>query len=95
MIKDNTKSKSKYRMPGKLCKSQKSTCPKSHRQKKSKDIHAKQSGCLGFAMRCRAVVNGKRRVQCCQQRLHERFHTWQEQGLFELLFRKMLKFYSW
>ena len=99
MSKDSTKSKSIYRMPGKLWKLLKKHLPKEPKIRKpgrprvsNRDVldgiwHVLWTGCQWKSIE-------KEWFQVSSRVLHERFQTWQRQGLFELLFKKMVKFYA-
>lgn len=98
MSKDSTKSKSIYRMPGKLWKLLKKHLPKepkvrkpgrprvSHRDVLDGIWHVLWTGCQWKSIE-------KEWFKVSSSVLHERFQTWQEQGLFEKLFKKMVKYY--
>jgi len=99
MTKDSTKSKSIYRMPGKLWKLLKKHLPKEPQVRKpgrprvnNRDVldgiwHVLWTGCQWKSIE-------KEWFQVSSSVLHERFQTWQEQGLFEKLFQKMVKYYA-
>lgn len=99
MSKDSTKSKSIYRMPGKLWKLLKKHLPKEPKVRKpgrprvsNRDVldgiwHVLWTGCQWKSIE-------KEWFNVSSSVLHERFQTWQRQGLFELLFKKMVKFYA-
>lgn len=99
MTKDSTKSKQQYRMPGKLWRLLKKHLPKP----------AKEPGPGRPRVSNRNVIDGIWHVLWtgCQWKsidkawfgvsssvLHERFQTWQEEGLFEKLFRTIVKYYA-
>lgn len=99
MTKDSTKSKSIYRMPGKLWKLLKKHLPKEPKVRKpgrprvnNRDVldgiwHVLWTGCQWKSIE-------KEWFHVSSSVLHERFQTWQEQGLFEKLFQKMVKYYA-
>ena len=99
MSKDSTKSKSKYRMPGKLWKFLKKHLPKESKPRKpgrprvrNRDVidgiwHVLWTGCQWKSIE-------KEWFDVSSSVLHERFQTWQSNGLFENLFKKMVKFYA-
>ena len=99
MTKDSTKSKSKYRMPGKLWKLLKKHLPKEPKVSKpgrprasNRDVldgiwHILWTGCQWKSIE-------KEWFHVSSSVLHERFQTWQKQGLFEKLFKKMVKYYA-
>lgn len=99
MTKDSTKSKSIYRMPGKLWKLLKKHLPKEPKNRKpgrprvkNRDVldgiwHVLWTGCQWKSIE-------KDWFNVSSSVLHERFQTWQENGLFEKLFKKMVKFYA-
>ena len=99
MSKDSTKSRSIYRMPGKLWKLLKKHLPKEPKVRKAgrprvnhRDVldgiwHVLWTGCQWKSIE-------KEWFHVSSSVLHERFQTWQEQGLFEKLFRKMVKYYA-
>ena len=99
MSKDSTKSKSNYRMPGKLWKLLKKHLPKEPEVRRpgrprvnNRNVldgiwHVLWTGCQWKSIETE-WFNVSSSV------LHERFQTWQEQGLFEKLFKKMVKFYA-
>ena len=99
MAKDSTKSKSNYRMPGKLWKLLKKHLPKEPKIRKpgrprvrNRDVldgiwHVLWTGCQWKSIE-------KDWFNVSSSVLHERFQTWQENGLFEKLFKKMVKFYA-
>jgi len=99
MSKDSTKSKSIYRMPGKLWKLLKKHLPKEPKVRKpgrprvnNRDVldgiwHVLWTGCQWKSLE-------KEWFHVSSSVLHERFQTWQEQGLFEKLFKKIVKYYA-
>lgn len=99
MAKDSTKSKSIYRMPGKLWKLLKKHLPKEPKNRKpgrprvrNRDVldgiwHVLWTGCQWKSIE-------KDWFNVSSSVLHERFQTWQKNGLFEKLFKKMVKFYA-
>ena len=99
MSKDSTKSKSIYRMPGKLWKLLKKHLPKEPKIRKpgrpcvnNRDVldgiwHVRWTGCQWKSIE-------KEWFNVSSSVLHERFQTWQERGLFAKLFEKMVKFYA-
>mgnify|MGYP005859942057 FL=1 len=99
MTKDSTKSKSIYRMPGKLWKLLKKHLPKEPKVRKpgrprvnTRDVldgiwHVLWTGCQWKSIE-------KEWFHVSSSVLHERFQTWQKQDLFEKLFKKMVKYYA-
>jgi transposase len=99
MNKDNTKSKSLYRMPGKLWKLLKKHLPKEPKIRKPgrpranpRDVldgiwHVLWTGCQWKSIE-------KEWFGASSSVLHERFQTWRASGLFELLFQKMVRYYA-
>jgi len=99
MSKESTKTKSKYRMPGKLWKLLKKHLPKEPKIRKqgrprvsNRDVldgiwHVLWTGCQWKSIE-------KEWFKVSSSVLHERFQTWQQQGLFEKLFKKMVKYYA-
>ncbi|MGZ9234764.1 MAG: IS5 family transposase [Anaerolineales bacterium] len=99
MSKDSTKSKSIYRMPGKLWKLLKKHLPKEPKVRKpgrprgnNRDVldgiwHVLWTGCQWKSIE-------KEWFHVSSSVLHERFQTWQQQGLFEKLFKNMVKYYA-
>ena len=99
MTKDSTKSNNHYRIPGKLWKLLKKHLPKP----------PKVRGRGRPPVNNRDVVNGiwhvlwtgsqwksiqKEWFGVSSSVLHERFQTWQQQGLFEKLFKVIVKYYA-
>ena len=99
MTKDSTKSNNHYRIPGKLWKLLKKHLPRAPKVRGRGRPPADN----------RAVINGIWHVLWtgCQWKsirkewfgvsssvLHERFQTWQQQGLFEKLFKVIVKYYA-
>jgi putative transposase len=99
MSKDSTKSKNHYSIPGKLWKLLKKHLPKAPKERGRGRPRADN----------RAVINGIWHVLWtgCQWKsirkewfgvsssvLHERFQAWQQQGLFEKLFKVIVKYYA-
>jgi len=99
MDKDSTKSKNHYRIPGKLWKLLKKHLPKA----------SKVPGPGRPPVSSRNAINGIWPViwRGCQWKsiekewfgvsssvLHERFQTWQGQGIFERLFKTIVKYYA-
>ena len=86
-------------MPGKLWKLLKKHLPKEPKVRKrgrprvrNRDVldgiwHVLWTGCQWKSIE-------KEWFQVSSSVLHERFQTWQEQGLFEKLFKKMVKYYA-
>ena len=99
MNKDSTKSTTIYRLPGKLWKLLKKHLPKEPKVKtrgrprvNNRDVidgiwHVLWTGCQWKSIE-------KEWFNVSSSVLHERFQTWQSQGLFEILFKKMVKFYA-
>jgi putative transposase len=99
MSKDSTKSKNLYRMPGKLWKLLKKHLPREPKIREpgrprvnDRDVldgiwHVLWTGCQWKSIE-------KEWFKVSSSVLHERFQTWQSQGLFEKLFKKMVKFYA-
>ena len=99
MTKDSTKSNNRYSIPGKLWKLLKKHLPRAPKVRGRGRPPADN----------RAVINGIWHVLWtgCQWKsirkewfgvsssvLHERFQTWQQQGLFEKLFKVIVKYYA-
>jgi putative transposase len=99
MFKDSIKSKKHYRMPGKLWKLLKKHLPKEPTVRtpgrprvNNRDVldgiwHVLWTGCQWKSIE-------KEWFNVSSSVLHERFQTWQAQGLFEKLFKKMVKYYA-
>jgi putative transposase len=99
MSKDSTKSKKHYRMPGKLWKLLKKHLPKGPTVRtpgrprvNNRDVldgiwHVLWTGCQWKSIE-------KEWFNVSSSVLHERFQTWQTQGLFEKLFKKMVRYYA-
>jgi len=99
MSKDSTKSKSIYRMPGKLWKLLKKHLPKEPKVREpgrprvnNRNVmdgiwHVLWTGCQWKSIE-------REWFHVSSSVLHERFQTWQEEGLFARLFKKMVKFYA-
>lgn len=99
MSKDSTKSKSIYRMPGKLWKLLKKHLPKQPQVRKpgrppvnNRDVldglwYILWTGCQWKSIQ-------KERFNVSSSVLHERFQSWRSNGLFEILFNKMVKYYA-
>jgi putative transposase len=99
MSKDSIKSKKHYRMPGKLWKLLKKHLPKEPTVRtpgrprvNNRDVldgiwHVLWTGCQWKSIE-------KEWFNVSSSVLHERFQTWQAQGLFEKLFKKMVKYYA-
>lgn len=99
MTKDSTKSRNKYRMPGKLWKLLKKHLPKELKVRKpgrprvnNRDVidgiwHVLWTGCQWKSIE-------KEWFNVSSSVLHERFQTWQRQGLFEKLYKKMVQYYA-
>ena len=99
MSKDSTKSKNIYRMPGKLWKLLKKHLPKEPKVRRAgrprinnRDVldgiwHVLWTGCQWKSIE-------KEWFNVSSSVLHERFQTWQTHGLFEKLFKKMVKYYA-
>lgn len=99
MIKDSTKSKSIYRMPGKLWKLLKKHLPKEPKVSKpgrprvsNRDVLDGIWHILWTGSQWKSIE--KEWFHVSSSVLHERFQTWQKQGLFETLFKKMVKYYA-
>lgn len=99
MEKDSTKSRNKYRMPGKLWKLLKKHLPKTSVVRKrgrprvnNRDVldgiwYVLWTGCQWKSIE-------KEWFGVSSSVLHERFQNWQTQGLFEKLFKVMVKYYA-
>jgi len=99
MSKNSTKSKSKYRMPDKLWKLLKKHLPKEPKVPSSGRPRAKNRDVIDgiwyvLWTGCQWKSIEKERFGVCSSVLHERFKTWQTDGLFEKLFNKMVKYYA-
>lgn len=99
MSKDSTKSKSIYRMPGKLWKFLKKHLPKEPSVRKAGRPRAKNRDVLDGIWHVLWTGSQWKSIEkewfnASSSVLHERFQTWQEQGLFEKLFKKMVKYYA-
>lgn len=99
MSKDRTKSKSIYRMPGKLWKLLKKHLPKEPKIRKrgrprvnNRDVLDGIWHILWTGSQWKSIE--KEWFNVSSSVLHERFQTWQTQGLFEKLFKKMVKYYA-
>lgn len=99
MSKDSTKSKSIYRMPGKLWKLLKKHLPKEPKIRKrgrprvnNRDVLDGIWHILWTGSQWKSIE--KEWFNVSSSVLHERFQTWQTQGLFEKLFKKMVKYYA-
>lgn len=99
MKKDNTKSNNPYCIPGKLWKLLKKQLPKEPKQKgrgrprvKNRDViegiwYVLWTGCQWKSIQ-------KEWFNASSSVLHERFQTWQEQGIFEKLFKIIVRYYA-
>ncbi len=99
MEQDSTKSKNHYRIPGKLWKLLKKHLPKAPTVRgpgrprvNNRDAidgiwYVLWTGCQWKSIR-------KEWFHVSSSVLHERFQTWQHQGLFERLFKTILKYYA-
>lgn len=99
MDEDSTKSKTHYRIPSKLWKLLKKHLPKAAKDPgpgrppvSSRDAidgiwHVLWTGCQWKSIR-------KEWFKVSSSVLHERFQTWQQQGIFEKLFKAMVKYYA-
>jgi putative transposase len=99
MNKDSTKTARIYRMPGKLWKLLKKHLPKEPKVKtrgrprvSNRNVidgiwHVLWTGCQWKSIE-------KEWFKVSSSVLHERFQSWQSQRLFEVLFKKMVKFYA-
>lgn len=99
MSKDNTKPKSIYRMPGKLWKLLKKHLPKEPKVRKPGRPRVNHRDVLDgiwyvLWTGCQWKSIEKEWFHVSSSVLHERFQTWQQQGLFEKLFKKMVKYYA-
>lgn len=99
MPKDSTKSKSIYRMPGKLWKLLKKHLPKEPKNRKPGRPRVRNRDVLDgiwyvLWTGCQWKSIEKEWFHVSSSVLHERFQTWQEKGLFEKLFKKMVRFYA-
>jgi len=99
MKKNNTKSNNPYCIPGKLWKLLKKQLPKEPKQKgrgrprvKNRDViegiwYVLWTGCQWKSIQ-------KEWFNASSSVLHERFQTWQEQGIFEKLFKIIVRYYA-
>jgi putative transposase len=99
MKKNNTKTTGQYSIPGKLWKLLKKQLPKEPKKKgrgrprvKNRDVmegiwYVLWTGCQWKSIR-------KEWFNVSSSVLHERFQTWQEQGVFEKLFKTIVKYYA-
>jgi putative transposase len=99
MNKNSTKSKTHYRIPSKLWKLLKKHLPKAAKVPgpgrppvNSRNAidgiwHVLWTGCQWKSIR-------KEWFNVSSSVLHERFQTWQQQGIFEKLFKAMVKYYA-
>jgi putative transposase len=99
MEKDSTKSKTHYRIPSKLWKLLKKHLPKapkvpgpgrppvSNRNAINGIWHVLWTGCQWKSIE-------KEWFDVSSSVLHERFQTWQQQGIFERLFKTIVKYYA-
>ena len=99
MSKDSTKSNTHYRIPGKLWKLLKKHLPKapkvpgpgrprvSSRNAIDGIWHVLWTGCQWKSIK-------KEWFDVSSSVLHERFQTWQQQGIFERLFKTIVKYYA-
>lgn len=99
MTKDSTKSNTHYSIPGKLWKLLKKHLPKPPKVRgrgrppaDNRDVingiwHVLWTGCQWKSIR-------KEWFGVSSSVLHERFQTWQQQGLFEKLFKVIVKYYA-
>ena len=99
MKKNTTKTAEQYRIPGKLWKLLKKQLPKEPKKKgrgrprvKNRDVmegiwYVLWTGCQWKSIR-------KEWFNVSSSVLHERFQTWQEQGIFEKLFKTIVKYYA-
>jgi len=99
MSKDSTKSKRIYRMPGKLWKLLKKHLPKEPSIRKPGRPRARHRDVIDGIWHVLWTGSQWKSIEkewftASSSVLHERFQTWQEQGLFEKLFKKMVKYYA-
>jgi putative transposase len=99
MKKNNTKTTGQYRIPGKLWKLLKKQLPKEPKKKgrgrprvKNREVmegiwYVLWTGCQWKSIR-------KEWFNVSSSVLHERFQTWQEQGIFEKMFKTIVKYYA-
>jgi transposase len=99
MDKDSTESKPHYRIPGRLWKLLKKQLPKppkvrgpgrppvDNRNAIDGIWHVLWTGCQWKSIQ-------KEWFQVSSSVLHERFQTWQQQGIFEELFKAIVKYYA-
>jgi putative transposase len=99
MKKDSTKSKTHYRIPGQFWKLLKKHLPKvpkdpgpgrppvSNRNAIDGIWHVMWTGCQWKSIE-------KEWFDVSSSVLHERFQTWQQQGIFERLFKTIVKYYA-
>lgn len=99
MEKNNTKTQTKYRMPGKLWKLLKKHIPKERREQKRGRPRVNNRDVLDgiwyvLWTGCQWKSISKEWFNVSSSVLHERFQTWREQGLFEKLFTRMVQYYA-
>lgn len=99
MNKDSTKTKERYRIPNKLWKILCKHLPQRSKEKKPGRPRAEARNVLDgiwyvLWTGCQWKSIQKEWFGVSSSVLHERFQTWQSQGLFEKLFRTMLKYYA-
>lgn len=99
MNKDSIKTRERYRIPDKLWKILRKQLPKVSKEKKPgrprTDDHKVLDGIWHVLWTgCQWKSIQKEWFGVSSSVLHERFQTWQSQGLFEKLFRTMLKYYA-
>jgi putative transposase len=99
MKKDSTKTKDRYRLPDRLWKILKKHLPKASPVKKAGRPRAEDRKVLDGIWHvlwtgCQWKSIQKEWFGVSSSVLHERFQTWQSQGLFEKLFRTILKYYA-
>lgn len=99
MNKDSTKTKERYRIPNKLWKILCKHLPQRSKEKKPGRPRAEDRSVLDgiwyvLWTGCQWKSIQQEWFGVSSSVLHERFQTWQSQGLFEKLFRTMLKYYA-
>jgi putative transposase len=99
MSKDSTKTNNRYRLPDRLWKMLKKYLPKTSKERKRGRPRAEDRNVLDgiwyvLWTGCQWKSIQKEWFQVSSSVLHERFQTWQSQGLFEKLFRAILKSYA-
>jgi len=96
MEQDSTKSKNHYCIPGKLWKLLKKHLPKAPKVRRpgrpqANDRDAINGICYVLWTGCQWKSIRKEWFHVSSSVLHERIQTWQQQGLFERLFKTIVK----